>query len=66
MNETGEYKVKSQNLKNLYAQAISLIRGFENVTIKQIPREQNRGADKLARLAASEHKSKTGRMAARH
>ena len=47
----GEYKVKSENIKNLCAQAITLINGFEKFNIRQIPREQNKGADKLARLA---------------
>ena len=48
---TGEYKVKSENIKNLFEQALTLLKGFENFSIRQIPREQNRGADKLARLA---------------
>ena len=47
----GKYKVKSENIKNLFAQAITLISGFEKFNILQIPREQNKGADKLARLA---------------
>ena len=49
---TGRYKVKSDTIKNLFAQAINLSKGFEEFSILQIPREQNRGADKLAKLAA--------------
>jgi ribonuclease HI len=47
----GAYKVKNENLKNLYDQAQVLRRGFENFSLYQIPREKNKGADKLARLA---------------
>ncbi len=61
----GEYKVKSENIKDLYGQAQRLLEGFENFSINQIPREQNRGADKLARLAIKKKDSKIGRIAAR-
>lgn len=47
----GEYRVKNEALKNLFYQATDLIQGFDNFCIQQIPREKNRGADKLARLA---------------
>ncbi len=47
----GEYKVKSENIKDLFQQAKNLLRGFKDHNITHIPREQNRGADKLARLA---------------
>lgn len=50
----GEYRVKSDNIKNLFEQAINLLKGFKNYNITHIPREQNRGADKLARLAIKE------------
>ena len=33
-------------------EALRLIKHFKSVRIQQIPREQNKGADKLARLAA--------------
>ncbi len=60
----GEYKVKNENLKNLFAQAVNLTRGFEQFNIQQIPREKNRGADKLARLAIKNKKSKIDGIAA--
>lgn len=65
----GEYRVKSDNIKNLFEQAIDLLKGFKDYNITHIPREQNRGADKLARLAIKEKKhpdkSKIGGIAAR-
>lgn len=60
----GEYKVKSENIRHLFSQALTLIRGFENFDIRQIPREKNRGADKLARLAVKKKKSKMGGITA--
>ncbi len=60
----GEYKVKNENIKNLFSQAVTLIRGFKNFAIRQIPREQNRGADKLARLAIKKRQNQNRRIAA--
>lgn len=47
----GEYKVREENLKLLYVLAKHLIDGFLNVQITNIPREKNKGADKLATKA---------------
>lgn len=44
----GIYKVKSENLKFLYNQAVDLLEGFKEVKVKHVPREQNKQADKLA------------------
>lgn len=60
----GEYKVKNEELKKLFAQALDLIKNFNTFKIKQIPRENNRGADKLARLAIKNRKSKIDGIAA--
>ena len=46
-----EYKVKSLNITALYNQAVHLISAFKGVNINYIPRENNRGADKLATQA---------------
>lgn len=46
-----DYKVKNRNLLGLYAQAVHLISAFKAVNINHIPRENNRGADKLASKA---------------
>lgn len=49
-----EYKVKHPNIVPLYKQAEHLISAFRQVSIKHIPREENRGADKLANKAIKE------------
>jgi ribonuclease HI len=46
-----EYKVKSKNIVGLYNQAQRLRSIFKAVSIVNIPRVENRGADKLANLA---------------
>lgn len=46
-----EYKVKSPNIIGLYNQALHLISAFKEVSINYIPRNNNRGADKLATQA---------------
>lgn len=47
----GEYKVKSANIIGLYNQALHIMSAFKKVSINHIPREMNRGADKLATQA---------------
>jgi ribonuclease HI len=42
------YKVKSSNILRLYNQIMHLISAFKQVSINNITREENRGADKLA------------------
>lgn len=46
-----EYKVKNEQLKELYLEARSLIQRFERVEIKHVSREQNVRADELANRA---------------
>ncbi len=48
------YKIKSANILGLYNQAMHLMSAFKEVSIKHIPREENRGADKLANKAVKE------------
>jgi ribonuclease HI len=45
------YKVKSSNILRLYNQIMHLISAFKQVSINNITREENRGADKLATSA---------------
>ncbi|MCM8779693.1 MAG: ribonuclease HI family protein [Candidatus Omnitrophica bacterium] len=57
----GEYKVKDSDIKILYNQAKHIISSFENISVKHISRQENKGADKLANLAikkarANKHK----------
>lgn len=47
----GVYKVKNPNIAGLYNQVLHLVSGFKNISINNIPREQNSGADKLATQA---------------
>jgi len=56
LNKT--YKVKHPNMIGLYGQVMSLIEGFKAVSVNHIPRENNKGADKLATLAVKKHLKK--------
>ncbi|MGD9015439.1 MAG: ribonuclease HI family protein [Candidatus Omnitrophota bacterium] len=47
-----EYKLRSPNLIGLYAQVVHLLSAFDSAKVQYIPREENRGADKLAKKAA--------------
>jgi ribonuclease HI len=47
----GQYRVKSENLIELYEQAVSLLKGFKSYNITHIPREKNAEADNLAKRA---------------
>jgi len=53
------YKVKSPNILGLYNQAVHLLSAFKKVSIINIPREENRGADRLATRAIKEQLRKT-------
>ena len=48
------YKVKSPNIVGLYNQALRLFSAFKEITLKNITREENKGADKLATKAIKE------------
>jgi len=69
------YKIKSPHILGLYNQVLHLMGAFKQITLKEIPREKNRGADKLATRAIREqlkkHKSlkielKSGQKVAGH
>ncbi len=47
----GIYKVRSQNLSQLYKQVQSLLKRFKCYNIKYIPRTMNKRADSLAKEA---------------
>jgi ribonuclease HI len=47
----GEYKIKEENLKNLFIDVWNLKQDFKSVSFVHIPREKNRGADKLVNQA---------------
>jgi ribonuclease HI len=44
----GIYKVKSENLTELYNRALTLSKQFEEITFKHVYRDKNKIADKLA------------------
>lgn len=48
------YKIKSPNIIGLYNQALHLLSAFKDIKVTHIPRENNRGADKLATEAVKE------------
>jgi ribonuclease HI len=48
------YKIKSANIIGLYNQAAHLLSAFKKASVNHIPREKNRGADKLANKAIKE------------
>ncbi|TRZ49165.1 reverse transcriptase-like protein [bacterium] len=48
------YKIKSVNIIGLYNQATHLLSAFKKTCVNHIPREKNRGADKLANKAIKE------------
>ncbi len=45
------YKIKNERILELHKQASMIISDFKKVTIDHIPRENNKGADKLANQA---------------
>lgn len=47
----GEYRVKNEQLKGLYQEALSLLKPFEQWRVRHVRREQNARADELANLA---------------
>lgn len=47
----GEYKIKNQNLKNIFTKTSELIKFFDTIEFIHIPREKNKEADKLANIA---------------
>ncbi len=50
----GEYQVKAEHLKPLHLEAEALLRGFPDVEIRHIPREENAQADAMSNRAIDE------------
>ena len=48
---SGEYKVKSEELRPLHRQALDALRGFERWSIRSVPRAENAAADALVNRA---------------
>jgi len=47
----GEYKVKSEQIRPLYQQAIRLLDQFSSWSVRHVPRERNKEADRLVNQA---------------
>jgi ribonuclease HI len=54
------YRTKNPNITGLYNQALHLMSAFKQVLINNIPRQDNRGADRLATQAIKKELRKTG------
>ncbi len=48
---TGEYRVKNENLRNLFSTAQKAAGRLESVSYRHVPREENVEADRLANMA---------------
>lgn len=55
---SGEYKVRTPHIAELYEQTRNLLRKFAWYQIKHVPRAQNKLADKLANEALDKQKEK--------
>ena len=56
----GQYRVKHPDLIPLHGEAVTLLKGFESVSLSHVRREANRDADRLANRALDEKASKLG------
>ncbi len=51
----GDYRVKNEDLKLLYADAISKFNNYSCISLSHIPRTKNAEADKLVNMALDRH-----------
>ncbi len=58
----GHYKIKSDQLRPLHAEAAALLKTFARVGIEHIPREANAAADKLVNAALDKATGKTKKL----
>ncbi len=50
----GEYAVKAEHLQPLHAEAVALLKAFDQIEIRHIPREENGQADAMSNRAIDE------------
>ncbi len=50
----GEYAVKAEHLQPLHAEAVSLLKAFDQIELRHIPREENAQADAMSNRAIDE------------
>ncbi|MEJ2253414.1 MAG: ribonuclease HI family protein [Nitrospirota bacterium] len=60
----GEYKVRNEGLRPLYERTRALLGSFKRSTLRHIPREENKEADRLSKQAARAT-ARSGRATAR-
>lgn len=51
---TGRYRVRTEHLRPLHAQALAAAARFRRVRFEHVPREENAAADRLANLGADD------------
>jgi len=54
------YKIKNERILELHRQASAIMPAFKKVTVEHIPRENNKGADKLANQAVKKALKSSG------
>lgn len=59
---SGDYKIKNEKLRPLFNQVQHLRKGFQNISFRCIPREQNQEADRLATQAIKTISKKQAKM----
>ena len=47
----GEYKVKDKNIRIFFDLALNLLKAFDKIEIEEVPREENKEADRLVNQA---------------
>jgi ribonuclease HI len=50
----GQYAVKAEHLQPLHAEAVALLKGFDEIEVRHIPREENGQADAMSNRAIDE------------
>jgi ribonuclease HI len=60
----GAYRVRKNELMQLYDEAKTLLGGFDDVEVTHVARERNKGADALANKAIDEHVERDKKRAA--
>ena len=50
----GEYAVKAEHLQPLHAEAVALLKAFDQIEVRHIPREENAQADAMSNRAIDE------------
>jgi len=51
---SGQYAVKAEHLQPLHAEAVALLKGFDQIEVRHIPREENGQADAMSNRAIDE------------